>query len=55
MKEMIQLFRNKVYARIFLANIIERIGSMIAGISLMFFMLDEYGKQRVYETMTQIM
>lgn len=37
MKEMLQLFRNKVYARLFLANILERLGSMIAGVSLMFF------------------
>ncbi len=33
MKEMLQLFRNKVYARFFLANILERLGSMIAGVS----------------------
>ncbi|OTY48837.1 MFS transporter, partial [Bacillus thuringiensis serovar graciosensis] len=55
MKEMLQLFRNKVYARFFLANILERLGSMIAGISLMFYLLDQYGKQPVYATMTQIM
>ncbi|MFJ1102428.1 hypothetical protein ACJTM1_10295 [Bacillus sp. GX] len=55
MKEMLQLFRNKVYARFFLANILERLGSMIAGVSLMFFLLDQYGKQPVYATMTQIM
>ena len=54
MKEMLQLFRNKVYAR-FLANILERLGSMIAGVSLMFYLLDQYGKQPVYATMTQIM
>ncbi len=28
MKEMLQLFRNKVYTRFFLANILERLGSM---------------------------
>ena len=39
----------------FLANILERLGSMIAGISLMFYLLDQYGKQPVYATMTQIM
>ncbi|SCC17551.1 hypothetical protein BACERE00177_04392 [Bacillus mobilis] len=55
MKEMLQLFRNKVYTRFFLANILERLGSMIAGISLMFYLLDQYGKQPVYATMTQIM
>ncbi|UKX75402.1 MFS transporter [Bacillus anthracis] len=55
MKEMLQLFRNKVYARFFLANILERLGSMIAGVSLMFYLLDQYGKQPVYATMTQIM
>ncbi len=55
MKEMLQLFRNKVYARFFLANILERLGSMIAGISLMFYLLDQYGKQPVYATMTKIM
>ncbi len=53
MKEMLQLFRNKVYARFFLANILERLGSMIAGISLMFYLLDQYGKQPVYATMTK--
>ncbi|MGE7851961.1 MFS transporter [Bacillus paramycoides] len=55
MKEMLQLFRNKIYVRFFLANILERIGSMIAGISLMFYLLDQYGKQPVYATTTQIM
>ncbi|OFC93353.1 macrolide-efflux protein [Bacillus thuringiensis] len=55
MKEMLQLFRNKVYARFFLANILERLGSMIAGVSLMFYLLYQYGKQPVYATMTQIM
>ncbi|MGR6007945.1 MFS transporter [Bacillus cereus] len=39
----------------FLANILERLGSMIAGVSLMFYLLDQYGKQPVYATMTQIM
>lgn len=43
MKEMLQLFRKKVYARFFLANILERLGSMIAGISVMFYLLDQYG------------
>ena len=33
MKEMLQLFRNKVYAR-FSRNILERLSSMIAGIIL---------------------
>ncbi|PEB50502.1 MFS transporter [Bacillus pseudomycoides] len=55
MKEMLQLFRNKIYARFFLANILERLGSMIAGISLMFYLLDQYGKQPIYATTTQIM
>ncbi|MED0982362.1 MFS transporter [Bacillus paramycoides] len=55
MKEMLQLFRNKIYVSFFLANILERIGSMIAGISLMFYLLDQYGKQPVYATTTQIM
>ncbi|EEL99442.1 hypothetical protein M2E15_1654 [Bacillus mycoides] len=31
-----------MYARFFLANILERLGSMIAGISLMFYLSDQY-------------
>lgn len=47
MKEMLQLFRKKVYARFFLANILERLGSMIAGISLMFYLLINTVQQQV--------
>lgn len=55
MKKFAEIFRNKSFLNLFLANFTSQMGSTIGLTAFMFYLLDRFSNQPVYATITELM
>lgn len=55
MKKFAEIFRNRSFTKLFLANFTSQMGSTIGLTAFMFFLLDRFSSQPVYATITELM
>ncbi|WP_423409580.1 MFS transporter [Heyndrickxia sp. MSNUG] len=55
MKKFAEIFRNRSFTKLFLANFTSQMGSTIGLTAFMFFLLDRFSTQPVYATITELM
>ncbi|UAC48943.1 MFS transporter [Bacillus aquiflavi] len=55
MKKLKEIFQNKTFARLFLANFTQQMGSIIGLTAFMYYVLDRFTNQPVYATVTELM
>ncbi|KUP07878.1 MFS transporter [Bacillus coahuilensis p1.1.43] len=55
MKEIIEIFKNRSFSKLFFANFSSQMGSMIGMIALTFYLLDRFSSQPVFATLAELM
>lgn len=55
MKKFAEIFRNRSFTKLFLANFTSQMGSTIGLTAFMFYLLDRFSSQPVYATITELM
>lgn len=55
LKEVINLFNNRNYTKLFLANLTSHMGGTIGMTAFMFYLLDRFSHQPIYATITELM
>ena len=55
MKKIADIFRNRSFSKLFLANFTSQMGSTIGLTAFMFYLLDRFSSQPVYATITELM
>lgn len=55
MKKLSEIFRNRSFTKLFLANFTSQMGSTIGLTAFMFFLLDRFSSQPAYATITELM
>lgn len=55
MKNMILIFRNKMFTRLFLAKLTSELGTLIGMMCFTFYLLDRFGNQPAYTTIMEMM
>lgn len=55
MKKFAEIFRNRSFTKLFLANFTSQMGSTIGLTAFMFFLLDRFSSQPAYATITELM
>ncbi|MFJ7745556.1 MFS transporter [Peribacillus sp. NPDC097295] len=55
MDEIIKLFKNRNYTKLFLANVTSQMGGTIGMTAFMFYLLDRFTNQPMYATITELM
>lgn len=55
MKKFVEIFKNKQFKRLFIANITSQMGSLIGLTAFMFYILDRFSTQPSYATITELM
>jgi MFS transporter, DHA3 family, macrolide efflux protein len=55
MKQMIEVFRNRNYLRLFLAQVASQMGTVTGMVAFAFYLLDRFASQPYYATITEMM
>ncbi|MGR3763390.1 MFS transporter [Rossellomorea sp. NS-SX7] len=55
MKKMIEIFKNPIFMKLFLANLTSHMGSVIGLTAFMFYLLDRFSDQPMYASITEMM
>ncbi|MCA1056519.1 MFS transporter [Rossellomorea aquimaris] len=55
MKKMIEIFKNPIFTKLFLANLTSHMGSVIGLTAFMFYLLDRFTDQPMYASLTEMM
>ncbi len=55
MKKMIEIFRNRIFLKLFFANFTSHMGSVIGLTAFMFYLLDRFSEKPMYASITEMM
>ncbi|RDI47908.1 MFS transporter [Falsibacillus pallidus] len=55
MKNLKEIFKNKIFAKLFFANFTSQMGSVIGVTAFMFYLLDRFSDQPIYASITELM